>query len=171
MLLEQTNWSAIRHVIHAQPVRSIASQEEKLSSWFCFILHLRHCWEEKTQTSTRQCCKSHHVHEDNSVNLKMFIKNQIILFQMLSVILHLRHCWEEKTQTSTRQCCKSHHVHEDNSVNLKMFIKKSKWFYWKCSSGRKFFPVWCCRKNNLLRRGSIILISRGLRGGSNFKSE
>ena len=36
---------------------------------------------------------------------------------------------------------------------------------------RKVFPVWCFTKKILLRRGSIILISRGLRGGLNFKSE
>ena len=42
----------------------------------------------------------------------------------------------------------------------------------KCSSkGGMFFPFWCFAKNILLRRGSIILISHGLRGGSNFKSE
>ena len=39
------------------------------------------------------------------------------------------------------------------------------------SEGGKFFPAWCFTKNMLLGRGSIILISRGLRGRSNFKSE
>ena len=95
----------------------VASQEEKILSWFCVTLHLRHCWEEKTGNFTR-----------------------------------------------VRQC-RQLFVLEKN-------IKKSKWLYGKCSSeGRKFFPVWCFTKNILLRRGSIILISRGLRGGSSFKSE
>ena len=41
----------------------------------------------------------------------------------------------------------------------------------KRSSVGKCFPVWRLINGSMLRRGSIILILRGLRGGSYFKSE
>ena len=43
---KQTSWSAIRHVIHVQPVENlgdrvgVASQEEKLLSWFCMYIYI-----------------------------------------------------------------------------------------------------------------------------------
>ena len=48
-------------------------QEEKHLSWFCVILHLQHCLEEKNRNFTRvrsvqddhlECCEAHHAHQD-----------------------------------------------------------------------------------------------------------
>ena len=59
-------------------LKRVASQEEKLLSWFCVILHLQHCLEEKTQnfmrarqSSTRQVdvlCEAEHAYRDTTLS-------------------------------------------------------------------------------------------------------
>ena len=97
----------------------VASQEEKLLSWFCVTLHLRHCWEEKTGNFTRvRQCRQLFVLEKN-------IKKSKWLYGKCSALLYTCGIAGKRRLEISRACASA-----DNSLYLKKH-QKIKMIIWK----------------------------------------
>ena len=134
-------------------------------SWFCIILHLQHCLEEKTQNFTRACqsstrqvdvlCEARRC----SSSYKCSAGNTYAELQTRT-----KQVWEADyvIRTQLFRCEKNHHKKENCLVENAHQEEES--FF-------SFSVLLIYINIIILSRGSIILISRGLRGGSYFKSE